>query len=53
MSKKGDRLSHENNMKVLYFYCNQSSRFIFVHLILQKRVKRFITEYILDMRTII
>ena len=53
MCKKDDRLSHENNMKVLYFYCNQSSRLIFVHLILQKRVKRFITEYILDIRTII
>ena len=53
MCKKDDRLSHENNMKVLYFYCNQSSRFIFVHLILLKRVKRFITEYILDIRTII
>ena len=51
--KKDDRLSHENNMKVLYFYCNQSSRLIFVQLILQKRMKRFITEYILDIRTII
>ena len=43
-------------MKIMwkwYFYCKQSSRLIFVHLILQKRVKRFIAEYILDIRTII
>ena len=53
MCKKDGRLSHENNIKVLYFYCNQSSRFIFVHLILRKNVKRFITEYILDIRTIV
>ena len=52
MCKKDGRLSHENNMKVLYFYFNQSGRFIFVNLILQKRVKRFITEYIPDIRTI-
>ena len=53
MCKKDDSLSHENNIKVLYFYCNQSSRFIFVHLILRKRVLRFITEYIPDIRTIL
>ena len=53
MCKKDGRLSHENNMKVLYFYFNQSGRFIFVNLILQKRVKRFITEYIPDIRTIV
>ena len=53
MCKKDYRLSHENNMKVLHFYRNQSSRFIFVHLILRKGVLRFITEYIPDIRTIV
>ena len=46
MYKKDDGLSHQNSIKVLNFYCNQRSRFIFIHLMLQKSVKSFITEYI-------
>ena len=53
MYKKDDRLSHQNSIKVLNYYCNQRSRFIFIHLMLQKSVKSFITEYIPDVRTII
>ena len=53
MYKKDDGLSHQNNIKVLNFYCNQRSRFTFIHLMLQKSVKSFITEYIPDVRTII
>ena len=51
--KKDDRLSHQNSIKVLNFYCNQRSRFIFIHLMLKKSAKSFITEYIPDVRTII
>ena len=53
MSEKDDRLSHQNSIKVLHFYFNQKSRFIFIHLTLRKNVKRFVTEYIPDVRTII
>ena len=51
--KKDDSLSHQNSIKVQYFYCKQRSKFIFRHLALKKHVKRFITEHILIVRTII
>ena len=38
---------------VPHFYCKQMSRFVFRHLTLTKSLKRFITEYIPDVRTII
>ena len=53
MCEKDDRLSHQNSIKDFHFYCNRRSRFIFIHLTLQKIVKGFITEYIPDVRTII
>ena len=53
MCEKDDRLSHQNGIKVLHFYCSQRSSFIFIHLTLRKNVKRFITEYIPDVGTIV
>ena len=37
--KKDDRLSHQNSIKVQYFYCKQKSKFIFRNLALKKHVK--------------
>ena len=53
MFKADDCSSHQNNIKVLHFYCEQRSRFIFRRSTLKKSLKRFITEYITDVRTII
>ena len=53
ISKKDDRLLHQNNIEVLYFYCKQKSRYIIKHLILKKSlIKSFVTEYV-HVRTII
>ena len=50
---KDDNLLCQSNIQVPHFYCQQSSRFIFRHLMLKKSFKRLITEYIPDDRTII
>ena len=53
MFKADDCSSHQNNIKVPHFYCEQRSRFIFRRSTLKKSLKSFITEYITDVRTII
>ena len=53
MCKKDDYPSHQSSIKVPHFHCKQGSRFIFRHLTLKKSLKRFITEYIPKVRTII
>ena len=53
MCKKDDRSLHQDSIKVPHFYCKQSCRFIFRHLSLKKRLKRYITGYIADVRAVI
>ena len=53
MCKKDDYLLRQSSIEVTHFYCKQRSRFIFKDLTLKKSFKRFITEYIPEVRTII
>ena len=53
MCKKDEYPLRESSIKLPHFYCKRRSRFIFIHLMLKKSFKRFITEYISDVRTII
>ena len=53
MCKKDEYPLRESSIKLPHFYCKRTSRFIFIHLMLKKSFKRFITEYISDVRTII
>ena len=52
MRKKDDYLLHQSSIKVPHFYRNQRNRFIFRHFMLKKSLKRFITEYIHKVKTI-
>ena len=53
MCKKDEYALRQSSIKLPHFYCKRRSRFIFIHLMLKKSFKRFITEYISDVRTII
>ena len=44
MRKKDDSSSHQTSIKVTHFYCKERSRLILRHLMLKKKLKRFIKE---------